>query len=57
MLSGCYEMNEDEWEDVSEEAKDLVAKLLAYFPDDRISGHDAIKHPWIAENTNRIIGK
>ena len=50
-------MNEDEWDDVSDEAKDLVTKLLAYMPYDRIGAHDAIKHPWIAENTNRVIGK
>ena len=57
VLTGSFEMNEDEWEDVSDEAKELVTKMLAYFPDDRISANDAIKHPWIAENTNRVIGK
>ena len=57
VLTGSYEMNEDEWEDVSDEAKELVTKMLAYFPEDRISAHDAIKHPWVAENTNRVIGK
>ena len=54
---GEYELLEEDWEDISEEAKDLVVKLLELKPDDRISASEAIKHPWISENTNRTIGK
>ena len=33
---------EPEWDEVSEEAKDLVRKLLTYDPAKRISASDAI---------------
>lgn len=33
---------EPEWDDVSEDAKDLVKRLLAYDPDKRITASDAI---------------
>lgn len=45
-----YEVNkseEPEWDEVSDEAKDLVKKLLAYDPAKRISAADALMHPWI----------
>jgi len=32
---------------VSEEAKDLVKKLLTYDPHKRPSGFEAYNHPWI----------
>lgn len=42
-----YDFIEPEWDDVSEDAKDLVKKLLAYDPNKRISAEDALKHKWI----------
>jgi len=47
VLSGKYTIDEPEWADVSSEAKDLVAKLLTFNPEERISAFDALKHPWI----------
>lgn len=38
---------EPEWDDVSEDAKDLVKKLLTYDPAKRITAADAVQHPWI----------
>ena len=38
---------EPEWDEVSEEAKDLVRRLLTFDPSKRISASDAIQHPWI----------
>jgi calcium-dependent protein kinase len=32
---------------VSEDAKDLVRKLLTYDPAKRTSASDALQHPWI----------
>ena len=49
-MSGQYTLDEPEWDDVSDEAKDLVQQLLKYSPDDRISALDAINHPWIQKN-------
>lgn len=33
----------------SEEAKDLIIKLLTYNPDNRITASQALKHPWFKE--------
>jgi calcium-dependent protein kinase len=38
---------EPEWDDVSEDAKDLVKRLLAYDPEKRITASDALQHKWI----------
>ena len=50
VLAGDYTLDEPEWDDVSEEAKDLVTKLLKYDPSERISALEAINHPWIQSN-------
>ena len=55
VLQGSYTLDEPEWDEVSEEAKDLVTKLLKYNPDQRISALDAMNHPWI--QTNATIDK
>lgn len=49
VLAGKYSIDEPEWSEVSNEAKDLVSKLLCYNPNDRISAFDALKHPWITK--------
>lgn len=46
-----YKSIEPEWDDVSDDAKDLVRKLLTYDPAKRISAQDALQHPWIKSFT------
>jgi len=43
---GKYTLDEPEWDDVSEEAIDLVRKCLTYDPDKRVSASDALSHVW-----------
>lgn len=43
---GKYTLDEPEWDDVSEEAVDLVRKCLTYDPDKRVSAAEALEHPW-----------
>ena len=47
VLKGKYSLDEPEWDDISEEAKDLIKKLLDYDPAKRISAGEALQHPWI----------
>ena len=42
MLKGRYTLEEPEWEDISDDAKDLVKKMLEYDPNKRISAADAL---------------
>ncbi len=43
---GKFTLDEPEWDDVSDEAIDLVKKCLTYNPDKRISAGDALTHSW-----------
>lgn len=42
---GKYDFDGDEWEDVSDEAKDLIRKLIAK-PERRLTADEALKHKW-----------
>jgi serine/threonine protein kinase len=44
---GIYKMNGAEWEYISDEAKDLVQKMLITNPEERISTSAILQHAWI----------
>lgn len=46
-VKGIYRLEGKDWDVISPEAKDLVKKMLAVFPQDRISTEEILKHPWI----------
>eukprot|EP00596_Hydrurales_sp_CCMP1899_P005124 CAMPEP_0119034806 /NCGR_PEP_ID=MMETSP1177-20130426/1811_1 /TAXON_ID=2985 /ORGANISM="Ochromonas sp, Strain CCMP1899" /LENGTH=765 /DNA_ID=CAMNT_0006992519 /DNA_START=107 /DNA_END=2404 /DNA_ORIENTATION=- len=39
------------WEDVSEDAKDLVTKLLVADPQRRLNAKESLAHPWLSEDS------
>jgi calcium-dependent protein kinase len=43
---GKFTLDEPEWDDVSEEAIDLVKKCLTYDPEKRITAGEALDHAW-----------
>jgi calcium/calmodulin-dependent protein kinase I len=45
-----FEFHSPYWDNVSENAKDLIKKLLVVQPDKRLSTEDILKHPWLAQN-------
>lgn len=49
ILDGSFSLSGKTWDDISEEAKDLVSQLLTYDKDQRISSGDALAHPWIVK--------
>ena len=54
---GEFDFPEEEWDDVSEEAKDLISKLVCK-PEMRLTAREALKHPWIktlAKNSKKKI--
>ncbi|CDJ28906.1 uncharacterized protein EMH_0045050 [Eimeria mitis] len=44
---GKFTFDLPQWKKVSEPAKDLIRKMLAYVPTMRISARDALEHPWL----------
>lgn len=44
---GRFSFPESEWNDVSEEAKDLIRRLLVKEAPKRISAEAVLYHPWI----------
>ena len=49
ILKGSYGFHDKKWKKVSEEAKDLIRKLLIVQPFDRISIVNALNHPWFSQ--------
>ncbi|KAM7541379.1 hypothetical protein Aperf_G00000040340 [Anoplocephala perfoliata] len=45
--SGCYTFPPNEWNEVSNLAKDLIKKLLIIQPQDRLTIEGVMQHPWI----------
>ena len=48
------EFNDEEWDTISNEAKDLIKKLLIKDFKKRYSAKEALGHPWIKKNKNII---
>jgi serine/threonine protein kinase len=54
IVVGTYEFDEESFAGVSEEAKDLVSKMLVTDPDKRISAGEAVRHPWLKQESSRL---
>jgi len=48
------EFPEAYWDDISEEAKDIVRSMLHHDPQQRISAKDALNNVWINQDTNSL---
>lgn len=48
--SGIYSTEGDSWENVSDEAKDLISKIIVGV-DDRISTNEILAHPWFQNHS------
>jgi len=53
-LENVVEFPEAYWNDISEEAKDIVRSMLHHDPQQRISAVYAIKNAWIRQENNRV---
>lgn len=54
IVSGKYEFKEEDWCDVSPDARDLVQKLLVLDPDERITSSQALRHKWMRASSDRL---
>jgi calcium-dependent protein kinase len=47
VMDGKYDFSASNWAIVSDEAKDLISKLLDKQADERLTALEAFNHPWI----------
>ena len=47
--TGRLTFPEDEWSEISDEAKDLIKRLMSKWPRRRPSAADALQHEWLAK--------
>ncbi|XP_047340831.1 calcium-dependent protein kinase 1-like [Impatiens glandulifera] len=47
VLNGDLDFSSDPWPSISEDAKDLVKKMLVRDPRRRITAHEVLCHPWV----------
>jgi len=52
---GKYSMNGPEWKGISNEAKDLINRMLKEDPILRISAYEALEHEWIKKKVHEIL--
>lgn len=50
--SGGFDFDGEEWDDISNEAKDLIKKLITK-PERRLTAEDALKHKWMKRMTDK----
>ena len=51
--TGKYDLTSSPWDSVSNEAKDLISKLLVMDIDKRIDAKTALEHPWFIKNKSK----
>lgn len=54
IIAGEFEFDEKDWEEVSDDAKDLICKLLVTNPDKRYTAKDALRSKWIRANDRML---
>lgn len=51
LIKKCkYDMTKPSWKNISDEAKDLLAKLLVADPSKRLDAKGIQSHPWMTKN-------
>lgn len=53
VLNGSYSMKNEIWNSVSDDAKDLIGKLLERSADMRLTAEEAFNHTWITNERNK----
>jgi len=54
VIKADYEFFSPEWDSISQEAKDLISRMLQVQPERRITIDQALSHPWIKGNAPQV---
>ena len=49
---GEFDFPPEEWDSISDEAKELINKMLRYNPKERYSAYECLQHPWFKKYSN-----
>ena len=52
---GTYSLTGSEWKNISNDAKDLIKKMLTYDPAQRITADASLSHPWIVKKVSEPV--
>ena len=52
---GVFTFNPADWKNVSDDAKDLIRKMLSFNPKDRFTAEQALNHVWIRKTAPKAI--
>ncbi|CAM9183967.1 unnamed protein product, partial [Ectocarpus fasciculatus] len=55
--AGAYEFHTDYWKHISEDAKDLIRRMLVVNPDQRITVDEALSHAWMQRATEELTSR
>jgi calcium-dependent protein kinase len=44
-----FDTTSERWQAISDQGRDLILKLMAHRPEDRIDAADALNHPWFSK--------
>lgn len=54
IVAGKFVFDDDDWDNVSDDAKDLIKKLLVLDPDKRLTATDALRHKWLKTSRDQL---
>ena len=57
VILGDYQMEGEEWDQVSDDAKDLIKKTICFDSRNRINAEQALKHQWFQSFYNNKSAK
>ena len=49
ILAANYKFHPQFWNQIDDQAKDLIKKLLKVSPEERLSAEEILKHPWLQD--------
>jgi len=47
--AGSFSFEDKVWNNISDNCKDFISKLLTYKPEERPTASEALQHPWLVE--------